>query len=125
MAIEVEDLQEKRQVLAGNIRARMGWLGISRMGLVELTGIPRRTLFDRLEGRGPFKDDQLWRIAVALGLDSPAALYEVPAGFPPPPAPVAAKTVRKRGDGLLPCTYGQLCWSEGINSPSLVDRLAA
>lgn len=82
MAIDLHDLETRRHVVAANIRARMGWLDMSRPELADKTGISQRTLFDRLEGVRPFKDDQLWKIAAALGLETPGPLYEIPAGFP-------------------------------------------
>jgi DNA-binding XRE family transcriptional regulator len=97
MAIDLQDIEIRRSVVAANVRARMAWLDMSRPELAKKAGITRRTLFDRLEGTRPFKDDQLWKIAAALGLETPAPLFEIPPGFPPP--------VRSRAQGLLPCTF--------------------
>lgn len=106
MAIDLQELDTRRRVVAANIRARMGWLDMSRPELAERTGIPQRTLFDRLEGSRPFKDDQLWRIAATLGLDTPAPLYEIPPGFPP--------AVRTEDEELVRSTYRQHRRSERL-----------
>lgn len=117
MAMDMKDVETRRAVVAANVRARMAWLDMSRPELATRIGINQRTLFDRLEGNRPFNDDQLWLIAEALGLETPAPLFEVPPGFPP--------AVRSRAQGLLPCTFGQQGWSDGVDGAQFVDRLAA
>ena len=43
--------------------------GMTRLELSEASGIPRPTLYRRLDGHVPFDIDELERVANALGVD--------------------------------------------------------
>src|SRR5687767_7472565 len=88
----VTELQPRsRQVVAANVRARMGWLDMSPPDLARLLGCSVRTAYNKRAGITVFSPEDLDRLAKKFELATPAPLYEVPPGFPPTPQPETAE----------------------------------
>lgn len=87
-----------RQIVTGNIRARLAWLGVKVETLQSAMGWSRRTVYNKLHGITAISADELDAIARHLGLEDPGPLYRVPDSFPVP----------ESVPGLLTWRYWQL-----------------
>lgn len=61
------------------IRAHMGRQRITMLALSDLTGIPRATLTNQINGPGRITVDNLIKIAKALGVEARTLLDDIPA----------------------------------------------
>jgi transcriptional regulator with XRE-family HTH domain len=55
--------------VGGNVRAEMARVGYTQTAMAEQLGITQQGLSQRLQGRIPFRIDELDRIALVLGVE--------------------------------------------------------
>lgn len=78
-------METKRAVVAANVRARLGWSGLSGVEAGRRLGISHGSISNKLRGATPFTGDELAKLAELFGLGDPGPFYRMPEGFGAPP----------------------------------------
>lgn len=101
-------------VIAGNLRARLAWLGIKHHDFAAKMGWSRHTCHNKLNGLSGLNAEEVGQAAKVLGLEDPGLLFAPPGGFTGEPAIPTRSIKMNWGMGTHDRPYGQQIWHHRV-----------
>lgn len=80
----ITTVEDHRDLIAGNVRALLGWKGMSATELGRHLGMKQTTISNKVRGRTLFSVDELQAIARVFGLRDAGVFLRVYWEFGPP-----------------------------------------